>query len=43
VFGLCGLFATSAPVAWWTWLTLPQDAEGGGLMGAMVQLAITAA
>lgn len=39
-----GLFATSAPVGWWTWLarTLPQDAEaGGGLMVAVVQLAIT--
>jgi predicted MFS family arabinose efflux permease len=39
-----GLFATSAPVAWWTWLarTLPRDAEaGGGLVVAVVQLAIT--
>ena len=39
-----GLFATSAPVGWWTWLarTLPQDAEaGGGLMVAVIQLAIT--
>jgi predicted MFS family arabinose efflux permease len=39
-----GLIATSAPVAWWTWLskTLPEDAEaGGGLMVAVVQLAIT--
>jgi len=39
-----GFFATSAPVAWWTWLskTLPDEAEaGGGLMVAMVQLAIT--
>ncbi|MFT9359427.1 MFS transporter [Acetobacter okinawensis] len=39
-----GLFATSAPVGWWTWLarTVPQDAEaGGGLMVAVVQLAIT--
>jgi len=38
-----GLVATSAPVAWWTWLarSLPQDAEaGGGLMVAVVQLAI---
>ena len=38
-----GLFATSAPVGWWTWLarTLPKDAEaGGGLMVAVVQLAI---
>lgn len=41
---LWGLFATSAPVGWWTWLsgTLPRDAEaGGGLMVAVVQLAIT--
>ncbi|MBS1001339.1 MFS transporter [Acetobacter persici] len=39
-----GLFSTSAPVGWWTWLarTLPRDAEaGGGLMVAVVQLAIT--
>lgn len=39
-----GLFATSAPVGWWTWLarTLPHDAEaGGGLMVAIIQLAIT--
>ena len=39
-----GLVATAAPVAWWTWLarTLPDDAEaGGGLMVAVVQLAIT--
>lgn len=39
-----GLFATSAPVGWWTWVakTLPDDAEaGGGLMVAVVQLAIT--
>lgn len=38
-----GLIGTSAPVAWWTWLaqTLPDDAEaGGGLMVAVVQLAI---
>jgi predicted MFS family arabinose efflux permease len=38
-----GLVGTSAPVAWWTWLarTLPDDAEaGGGLMVAVVQLAI---
>lgn len=41
---LWGLVATAAPVAWWTWLarTLPDDAEaGGGLMVAIVQLAIT--
>ena len=38
-----GLVGTAAPVGWWTWLarTLPQDAEaGGGLMVAVVQLAI---
>ncbi len=38
-----GLIGTAAPVGWWTWLarTLPQDAEaGGGLMVAVVQLAI---
>ncbi|RZA35275.1 MAG: MFS transporter [Lysobacteraceae bacterium] len=40
-----GLVATAAPVGWWTWLarTLPEDAErGGGLMVAVVQLAIAA-
>ncbi len=39
-----GLVATAAPVAWWTWLslTLSDDSEaGGGLMVAVVQLAIT--
>ena len=39
-----GLVGTAAPVAWWTWIskTLPDDAEaGGGLMVAVVQLAIT--
>lgn len=38
-----GLVGTSAPVGWWTWLaqTLPDDSEaGGGLMVAVVQLAI---
>ena len=38
-----GLIATAAPVAWWTWLAraLPQEAEtGGGLMVAIIQLAI---
>jgi predicted MFS family arabinose efflux permease len=38
-----GLFATAAPVGWWTWLSkvLPHDAEaGGGLMVAVIQLAI---
>ncbi|ATY30709.1 MFS transporter [Sphingomonas psychrotolerans] len=39
-----GLIGTALPVAWWTWLsrTLPDDAEaGGGLMVAVIQLAIT--
>lgn len=39
-----GLIGTALPVAWWTWLsrTLPNDAEaGGGLMVAVIQLAIT--
>ena len=39
-----GLLGTAAPVAWWTWLSkvLPDDAEaGGGLIVAVVQLAIT--
>jgi len=43
LLGIWGLVATSAPVAWWTWLarSLPQEAEaGGGLMVAVVQLAI---
>jgi predicted MFS family arabinose efflux permease len=38
-----GLIGTSAPVGWWTWMaqTLPREAEeGGGLMVAVVQLAI---
>ena len=38
-----GLFGTAAPVGWWTWLSrvLPDDAEaGGGLMVAVIQLAI---
>lgn len=38
-----GFVGTAAPVAWWTWLarTLPDDAEaGGGLMVAVIQLAI---
>ena len=44
LLGVWGLLATSAPVGWWTWLsrTLPREAEaGGGLMVAVVQLAIT--
>lgn len=43
LLGLWGLIGTALPVAWWTWLsrTLPDDAEaGGGLMVAIVQLAI---
>jgi predicted MFS family arabinose efflux permease len=43
LLGVWGLVGTSAPVGWWTWLarTLPDDAEaGGGLMVAVVQLAI---
>jgi predicted MFS family arabinose efflux permease len=38
-----GLIGTAAPVGWWTWLSkvLPNDAEaGGGLMVAVIQLAI---
>lgn len=44
LLGVWGLISTAAPVGWWTWLarTLPQDAEaGGGLMVAIIQLAIT--
>jgi predicted MFS family arabinose efflux permease len=44
LLALWGLIGTALPVAWWTWLsrTLPKDAEaGGGLMVAVVQLAIT--
>jgi predicted MFS family arabinose efflux permease len=44
LLALWGLVGTAAPVAWWTWLalTLPDDAEaGGGLMVAVIQLAIT--
>ncbi|WP_447791222.1 MFS transporter [Pseudomonas farris] len=43
LLGLWGLFATAAPVGWWTWLVrmLPDAAEaGGGLMVAIIQLAI---
>jgi predicted MFS family arabinose efflux permease len=41
---LWGLIGTAAPVAWWTWVSraLPDEAEaGGGLMVAVIQLAIT--
>jgi len=40
---LWGLLGTAAPVGWWTWLsrTMPHEAEaGGGLMVAIIQLAI---
>lgn len=43
LLGSWGLIGTAAPVAWWTWLSkvLPDDAEaGGGLMVAVVQMAI---
>ncbi|WP_321797461.1 MFS transporter [Burkholderia sp. BCC1988] len=43
LLALWGLTGTAAPVGWWTWLarTLSHDAEaGGGLMVAVVQLAI---
>ncbi len=42
---LWGFIGTAAPVGWWTWVSkaLPDAAEaGGGLMVAVVQLAITA-
>lgn len=45
MLGLWGLVATCAPVGWFTWLAkaLPHNAEaGGGLMVAVIQLAITA-
>lgn len=44
LLGVWGLIGTAAPVGWWTWLarSLPDDAEaGGGLMVAVIQLAIT--
>lgn len=44
LLGIWGLVSTAAPVAWSTWLTrtVPDDAEiGGGLMVAVIQLAIT--
>jgi predicted MFS family arabinose efflux permease len=44
LLALWGLFATAAPVGWWTWIarTMPEEAEaGGGLMVAVVQMAIT--
>ena len=44
LLSIWGFLGTSAPVGWWTWLaqTLPHEAEaGGGLMVAVIQLAIT--
>ena len=44
LLSLWGFLGTSIPVAWWAWLsqTLPHEAEaGGGLMVAIIQLAIT--
>ncbi|WP_052321892.1 MFS transporter [Novosphingobium sp. MBES04] len=44
LLAIWGFAATSAPVAWWTWLarTVPEDAEaGGGLMVAIIQVSIT--
>ena len=43
LLAMWGLIGTAAPVGWWTWLSkaLPDDAEaGGGLMVAVIQLAI---
>lgn len=44
LLALWGCIGTAAPVAWWAWLAraLPDDAEaGGGLMVAVIQMAIT--
>lgn len=44
LLALWGFAGTAAPVAWWTWLarSVPDEAEaGGGLMVAIIQLAIT--
>jgi predicted MFS family arabinose efflux permease len=44
LLAIWGFVSTAAPVAWWTWLTrtAPDNAEvGGGLMVAVIQLAIT--
>jgi predicted MFS family arabinose efflux permease len=44
LLALWGLIGTAAPVGWWTWMSqvLPDEAEaGGGLMVAVIQLAIT--
>jgi len=43
LLGLWGVFATAAPVGWWSWLarSIPENAEaGGGLMVAVIQLCI---
>jgi predicted MFS family arabinose efflux permease len=43
LLALWGLVGTAAPVGWWSWIaqTMPKDAEaGGGLMVAVIQLAI---
>lgn len=44
LLALWGMIGTGAPVAWWTWVSkaLPHEAEaGGGLIVAVIQLAIT--
>src|SRR5439155_17653542 len=44
LLAMWGLIGTAAPVAWWMWMSkvLPDEAEaGGGLMVAVIQLAIT--
>src|SRR3954447_13748075 len=44
LLAMWGIIGTGAPVAWWTWVArkFPDDAEaGGGLLVAVVQLAIT--
>ncbi|MBB3955611.1 MFS transporter [Novosphingobium sediminicola] len=44
LLALWGCIGTAAPVAWWAWMAraLPDDAEaGGGLMVAVIQMAIT--
>lgn len=43
LLGLWGLLGTSAPAGWWSWVAqaMPKTAEaGGGLMVAVIQLAI---
>lgn len=44
LLAIWGFIGTAAPVAWWTWVTraTPDNAEaGGGLVVAVIQLAIT--